>query len=171
MATVVPRKRTRLSAVWIIPILAAIVAIGIAVQRILNEGPTVTIAFKSAEGVEAGKTFIKYKDVKIGQVTAVELSSDYSQVMVTAKIAKSAEGLMVEDAKFWVVQPRISLSGVSGLNTLLSGNYIGFEAGGSTSRSRQFTGLEVAPVIPIDQPGRGFVLTADDIGSLGVAAY
>ena len=103
-ATVVPRSRARISVVWIIPILAAVVAIGIAVQRILSEGPTITIVFKAAQGIEAGKTFIKYKDVNIGQVTAVQLSADYSQVEVTAKIAKSAAGLMVEDAKFLVVR-------------------------------------------------------------------
>ena len=107
------------------------VAIGIAIQRIMSEGPTITIVFKAAQGVEAGKTFVKYKDVNIGQVTAVKLSPDHSKVEVTAKIDKSAAGLMVEDAKFWVVEPRVTLSGVSGLGTLLSGNYIGFEAGKS----------------------------------------
>jgi paraquat-inducible protein B len=97
-ATVVPKKRQRLSIIWIVPIFAAVVALGVAVQRILNEGPTITITFKAAEGVEAGKTFIKYKDVNIGQVTAVELSDDYTKVTVTATIAKHAEGLIVEDA-------------------------------------------------------------------------
>src|SRR5713101_3731609 len=152
-ATVVRKKRMRLSIVWIIPILAAVVAIGIAIQRIRSEGPTVTIAFKAAEGIEAGKTFIKYKDVRIGQVTAVELSEDYTKVVVRAKIAKHAAGLMVEDAKFWVVEPRISLSGVSGLNTLLSGNYIGFQAGKSLEDRRDFIGLDEPPIIT-DQAGR-----------------
>ena len=86
-ATVVRRKRMRFSVIWIIPILAAAVAIGLAVQRALSEGPVITIVFKSAGGIEAGKTFIKYKDVRIGQVTAVTLSEDYSKVMVKAKIA------------------------------------------------------------------------------------
>ncbi len=120
--------------------------------------------------MEPGKTFIRYKDVKIGQVTGVQLHDNYSQVMVTAKIDKNAEGLMVEDAKFWVVQPRVTLSGVSGLSTLLSGNYIGFEKGKSERRQTRFTGLEVAPIITMDQPGREFLLTADDIGSLGVGS-
>jgi len=169
-ATVVPKKGTRISTIWIIPLFAAIVAIGIAVHRILSEGPTITIVFKAAEGIEAGKTFIKYKDVNIGQVTAVELSDDYTKVMVTAKIAKHAEGLIVEDAKFWVVEPRVTLSGISGLGTLLSGNYIGFEVGKSDKKQRQFTGLEVAPVITSDQPGRQFVLKADTLGSLGIGS-
>jgi paraquat-inducible protein B len=169
-ATVVPKKRTRISVIWIIPLFAAVVAIGIAVHRILSEGPTITITFKSAEGVEAGKTFIKYKDVNIGQVTAVQLSDDYTKVTVTAQIAKSAEGLIVEDAKFWVVEPRVTLSGVSGLGTLLSGNYIGFEVGTSNKKRRSFIGLETPPVITGDQPGRRFVLKADNLGSLGVGS-
>jgi paraquat-inducible protein B len=169
-ATVVPKRRARISVVWIIPIFAAVVAIGIAVHSILSEGPTITIVFKAAEGVEAGKTFIKYKDVNIGQVTAVQLASDYSRVEVTAKIAKSAEGLIVEDATFWVVEPRVTLSGISGLGTLLSGNYIGFEVGKSTKKQRNFTGLEVPPSITSGQPGRQFVLKAETLGSLGIGS-
>lgn len=169
-ATIAPKRRSRISAVWLIPLLAAVVALGIAVNRVLNEGPTISIVFKSAEGVEAGKTFIKYKDVKIGEVSAVELDDNYSKVKITAQIDKQAEGLMVEDAKFWVVQPRVTLSGVSGLGTLLSGNYIGFEKGESTKRQHRFTGLEVAPVITMDQPGRQFELTASDMGSLGIGS-
>src|SRR5271168_3871953 len=151
-AATVRSKRFRISVVWIIPLLAAVVAIGIAIQRLRNEGPTITIIFKGAAGIEAGKTFIKYKDVTIGQVTTVELSNDYSTVLVTAQIAKHASGLMVEDARFWVVQPQVTLSGISGLGTLLSGQYIGFEAGSSSKPGRHFTALDVAPVIT-DQPG------------------
>ena len=169
-ATLTPKRRGRLSAVWLIPLFAALVAAGIAVNRILNEGPTITILFKSAEGVEAGKTFIKYKDVKIGEVSAVELHDNFSKVLVTAKIDKHAEDLMVKDASFWVVQPRVTLSGVSGLGTLLSGNYIGFEQGKSNERHRRFVGLEVAPVITMDQPGKQFELTAADMGSLGIGS-
>ena len=165
-ATVVRKKRLRFSVVWIIPILAAAVAIGIAVQRALSEGPTITVTFKSASGVEAGKTFIKYKDVRIGVVSAVQLSEDYSKVVVKAKIAKHAAGLMVDDAKFWVVEPRISLSGVSGLNTLLSGNYIAFRAGNSDVSQRDFIGLDEPPIIK-DQGGRRFTLKARSLGSLG----
>jgi len=169
-ATVVPKKGTRISVVWIIPILAAVVAIGIAIQRVMSQGPTITIIFKAAQGLEAGKTFVKYKDVNIGQVTAVKLSSDHSKVEVTANIDKSAADLMVEDAKFWVVEPRVTLSGVSGLGTLLSGNYIGFEVGQSKKQQRNFTGLEVAPIITGGQPGRQFVLKAENLGSLGIGS-
>jgi paraquat-inducible protein B len=169
LASVVRTKRVRLSIVWIIPILAAVVALGIAIQRVLNEGPTITIDFKAAGGIEAGKTFIKYKEVTIGQVTAVELTQDYSRVRVTAKVANHAAGLMVRDAKFWVVQPSVSLSGVSGLSTLLSGQYIGFQAGTSLQKERLYTALDVPPLIT-DQPGRRFMLRATSLGSVGIGA-
>src|SRR5438034_10484739 len=168
-ATVEPPKRARLSVIWIIPILAAVVAIGIAVQRIVTEGPTITVVFKSAEGIEAGKTFVKYKDVTIGHVTKVELADAYGDVEVTAKISKKAAGLMVEDAKFWVVEPRVTLSGISGLGTLLSGNYIGFQPGKSDKKQTKYKGLDVAPIIT-DQPGRRFVLKAPTLGSLGIGS-
>src|SRR5262245_11609573 len=170
VATVVPKRRTRISVVWIIRILAAVVAVGIAVQRIMNEGPTITIIFTAAGGLEAGKTFVKYKDVNIGQVTAVQLSADYTKVEVTAKIAKRAEGLMVEDAKFWVVEPRVTLSGVSGLGTILSGNFIGFESGRSTKRETEFTGIETPPIITGGQAGKEFLLEAAALGSLGIGS-
>jgi paraquat-inducible protein B len=168
-ATIEPPKRARFSVIWVIPILAAAVAIGIAVQRIVTEGPTITIVFKSADGIEASKTFVKYKDVTIGHVTKVELSDTDVTVEVTAKISKRAARLMVDDAKFWVVEPRVTLSGISGLGTLLSGNYIGFQPGKSDKKQSRFTALEVAPIIT-DQPGRRFVLKASTLGSLGIGS-
>ena len=168
-ATVVPPKRSRISIVWIIPVLAALVGIGIAVQRIRSEGPTITIVFKAAEGIEAGKTFIRYKDVIIGQVKTVQFTEDYAKVEVTAKITKRAAGLMVDDAQFWVVRPTITLSGITGLNTLLSGNYIGFKSGASDVERTEFVGLDKAPFVA-GQLGREFVLTADDLGSLAAGS-
>jgi paraquat-inducible protein B len=168
-AAVAHGKHFRLSVVWIIPILAAVVALGIAVQRIRNAGPTISIVVKSASGIEAGKTLIKYKDVTIGHVTTVQLSDDYRRVLVQAEIDKHAAGLIVEDAQFWVVEPKVTLSGISGLNTLLSGQYIGFQAGTSQTRSRVFTALEVPPAIN-DQPGTRLKLTAATMGSINVGA-
>ena len=168
-ATPVAPKRSRLSIVWIIPVLAVLVGVGLAVQRIRSEGPTITIVFKAAEGIEAGKTFIKYKDVIIGQVKTVQFTEDYANVEVTAKITKRAAGLMVDDAQFWVVRPTISLSGISGLNTLLSGNYIGFQAGTSPVERSEFVGLDKAPFVA-GQLGREFTLKASDLGSLAAGS-
>jgi paraquat-inducible protein B len=169
-AVAVPPRRARFSPIWIVPILAIVVAIGIAWDRLASEGPTITIIFKSADGIEAGKTFVKYKEVNIGQVIGVRLTDDTQNVEVTARITKSASPLMVEDAHFWVVRPRISLSGISGLSTLISGNYIGFEAGTSTRKGRQFIGLEVPPIVTGSTPGRQFVLQSKDLGSLGIGS-
>ena len=168
-ATIAPPKRTRISVIWIIPILAALVAVGIAVQRYLSEGPTVTVTFTAAEGIEAGKTFVKYKDVIIGRVAKVELTPGFNKVLVTIKISKHAAPLMVDDAKFWVVRPSISITGISGLNTLLSGNYIGFQPGVSEASQDNFIGLDVAPVIT-EQRGKEFLINANDLGSVDVGS-
>jgi paraquat-inducible protein B len=169
-AVPVRKKRMRFSVVWIIPLVAAAVALGIAVQSYLSKGPTITIVFKEAEGLEAGKTYVKYKDIHVGQVSAVKLSDDFSKILVTAKIDKSAENLIVEDSKFWVMRPQVTLSGISGIGTILSGNYIGIDPGKSKTKSKHFTGLEVPPPISSGQPGREFLLRADDLGSLGIGA-
>jgi paraquat-inducible protein B len=166
----IPKSRARLSIVWIIPILAAVVGVGIAFQQYLSEGPTIRIAFRSAEGVEAGKTSIKFKDIEIGKVTGLNLSEDFSRILVTAKMEKSARGLLVEDASFWIVKPRVTLSGVSGIGTLLSGNYIRFEPGKSKQKGRDFVALEVPPPATFGLPGREFVLRSDTLGSLGIGS-
>ncbi len=156
------RGRFSISRVWIIPAIAAAIALGLAFQRIAQEGPTVTITFKSVSGVEPGKTQIRFKDVVIGMVTAVHLSADFRSVDVSAKIAKEAENLMTEGSSFWIVRPRISLSEVSGLGTLLSGNYIGFERGTPDLVKRHFVGLENARVIDPDATGHIFTVHAKD---------
>lgn len=164
-----PRRKGRLSIVWIIPLLAAAVAIGITVQRIRTEGPTISILFQAAAGIQEGKTFVKFKDVEIGKVTAVQLADQFSKVAVTVQVDRSAAGLLVDDTRFWIVEPRVTLSGVSGLGTLLSGNYIGIQPGKSKQERHQFVGLDTPPAVT-DQPGRRFVLKAPDLGSLGVGA-
>ncbi|HZW36932.1 MAG TPA: MlaD family protein, partial [Candidatus Deferrimicrobiaceae bacterium] len=132
--------------------------------------PTIRISFRAAEGIEPGKTFIKYKDVDIGKVTRVALSEDYSKIVVAAKMEKHAKGLLVEDSRFWIVKPRVSLSGISGLGTLLSGNYIGVEPGKSRKSQRDFAGIEVPPPITGGMAGREFILRAGTLGSLGIGS-
>lgn len=166
-AATAPGRRWRVSVVWIVPLVAAIVAAGIAVQRILMEGPTITVVFNRTEGIEEGKTFVKYKEVNIGQVTKVELSKDFRKVVVTARIDRSAKGLLVDDTRFWIEQPRATLSGITGIGTLLSGNYIGLEPGKAKEERHAFTGLDVPPSVTFDEPGRRFVLRAATLGSIG----
>ena len=108
MATAVQRRIRNLPAIWIIPIIAAGLGIWLATQAVLKSGPTVTLTFESAEGLEAGKTKIRYKNVDIGDVKDIALSKDRTQVIVTAEFVKDAADFLVEDTQFWVVRPRIS---------------------------------------------------------------
>src|SRR5258705_3587808 len=162
----VPKKSTRFSLVWCIPIVAALVGAWVAVTRVLSEGHKITIVMKSAEGLEAGKTKIHYSGVDIGTVTTVELSKDHKHVTMTAQMAPKTESFLVEDTKFWVVRPRISGANVTGLGTLISGAYIGVEIGSSKDDRRDFVALETPPVITGGIPGRFFILKTPDLGSL-----
>jgi paraquat-inducible protein B len=162
----VPRKQTRLSLVWFIPILAAALGVWVAVARIRSEGPKITIVFQSAEGLEAGKTKINYRGVDIGTITAIRLTEDHAQVIATAQMTPRTEDFLVEDTRLWVVRPRISGANVTGLGTLISGAYIGVEIGSSKEPKREFVALETPPIVTGGAPGRFFVLKTSDLGSL-----
>src|SRR5262245_29826554 len=167
-AVAVPRKRFAFQLVWIIPIVAVLVGGWLGVRAILERGPVITIVFKTAEGLEAGKTKIKYKDVEIGVVKTITLSQDRKGIVVTAEISKQAEDFLRTDTQFFVVRPRVTAGGVSGLGTLLSGAYIGLDIGKAKETKRHFVGLDVAPIITGEEAGTQFVLRADDIGSTDV---
>ena len=169
-AVAAPRSGRSLQLVWLIPLVAALVGGWLAVKAIVDKGPTVTITFATAEGLEKGKTKVRYKDVEIGLVTDVALSPDTSRVVVTAELVKDANKYLVEDTRFWVVRPRISGGTITGLGTLLSGSYIGVDIGKSANAKHEFVGLEVPPVIASGAPGREFVLHAPNIGSLDVGS-
>lgn len=162
----VTRKHTRLSLVWVIPIVAAAIGVWVAVARIMSEGPKITIMFPSAEGLEAGKTKIQYKGVDIGTIHKIQLSDDHRRVIATAQMAPKTEGFLVKDTQFWVVRPRISGANVSGLGTLISGAYIGMEIGNSQESKSDFVALDTPPVVTIDAPGRFYILKTTDLGSL-----
>lgn len=161
-----PRRRFSIQLVWIIPIVAAVIGLSIAAKAWVDRGQTITISFKTGEGLEAGKTKLKYKDVMIGEVKSIAISDDRSRVIVTAEVSKDARGLLVKDTRFWVVRARISGGNVTGLTTLLGGSYIGVEAGSSTEPKDAFVGLESPPAVLMDVPGRQYLLHTDDVGSL-----
>lgn len=162
--------RWQFSLVWLVPAVAALVGLGLLVRTWTQAGPVVTIDFKTAEGLEAGKTELRFKEVVIGKVRRIALSEDFGSVRVTVDLDKDAERAAVSDSRFWVVRPRADLGGVSGLGTLLSGAYIGVDIGRSEKSQRSFTGLEVPPPVTNDQVGRSFLLHADDLGSLNLGS-
>ena len=158
--------------VWLIPLIAVAIGLWLGVKTVLDRGPTVTISFRSAEGLEAGKTKIKYKDVDIGLVKTIRLTADHKSVEVTAELKKtdSVDSLLVADTRFWVVRPQVSVGGISGLGTLLSGAYIGLDIGRAEEAQRVFTGLEIPPIVTADLPGRQFILKAKNLGSLSISS-
>ncbi|SMG59453.1 PqiB family protein [Paraburkholderia susongensis] len=169
-AVVVPRKRWRVQLVWLVPLVAVLIGGWLAVKAVLDKGPTITISFETGEGLEAGKTKIKFKNVDIGTITSVVLSPDHSRVIARADLSRDASSLLVDDTRFWVVRPRISGGTVSGIGTLLSGSFIGMDVGTGKESRRDYVGLEKPPVIATGVPGREFILKGDDMGSLDVGS-
>lgn len=167
---VVKHRRFNASLIWLVPALAALVGLSLVVSNWLQAGPQITISFQSAEGLDAGKTPVKYKNVVIGRVNKIRLSSDRSHVLVNVALEKSAEGFATRDTRYWVVRPRIGLGGVSGIDTLLSGAFIGADVGDSTDYEDEFKGLELPPAVNHGAPGRSFVLHSDDLGSLDIGS-
>jgi len=168
-AEVRSRKR-RISIVWLVPLIAVLIGGWLVFKALSEKGPVITMTFKSAEGLEAGKTKIRYKDVELGQVSAIELSEDLSEVVVTAELVKQAENFLSVNTRFWVVRARVGVSGVSGLGTLFSGAYITLDPGNPGNKTHHFTGLEQPPLVTTDLPGRHFLVTADSRGSLDIGS-
>lgn len=163
-------RRFSVSLVWIVPIVAVLVGISLVVHSWLQEGPTITITFKTGSGLVANKTEVKYRNVVIGRVSEVKLSGDQKRVDATIQLDKQAESFTREDSQFWVVRPRIGAGGVSGIDTLLSGDYIGADIGQADARSKHFTGLENPPPITYGEPGKRFMLHTQDLGSLDIGS-
>ncbi|CAI8808384.1 paraquat-inducible protein B [Pseudomonas marginalis] len=163
-------RRFSVSLVWIVPIVAVLVGISLVVHSVLQQGPTITLNFKTGSGLTANKTEVKYRNVVIGQVTGVALSDDQKSVNATVQLAKQAESFTRADSQFWVVRPRIGAGGVSGIDTLLSGDYIGADIGQSETRAKQFKGLENPPPITYGEPGKRFTLHTQTLGSLDIGS-
>ena len=123
------RSRWRMQLVWLVPLVAVLIGGWLAVQSILEKGPTITISFATGEGLEAGKTKIKFKNVDIGVVKSVTLSPDHKCGLPPPSLSNDATNMLVDDTRFWVVRPRISGGTVSGIGTLLSGSFIGMDVG------------------------------------------
>ena len=166
------KERKGISMVWIIPLVAAAIAGWLIYSTFAEKGPTITITFKTAEGLEAGKTKVRYKDIEVGTVSALRISDDLSKVLVTADLDKELEKHLNERTRFWVVRPRLTAAGVSGLSTLVSGAYIEMDpAQGPAEKAHlRFEGLEEPPQVTSEDAGREFVLEAPTLGSIGTGS-
>lgn len=166
----VVRRRWIPSLIWLVPMTAVVIGASLVVNAWRSAGPRVAISFQSAQGLEVGKTLVKYRSVTIGHVTGISLSADRSRVLVSADLLGSARDLLTADARFWVVRPRVGIGWVSGLETLISGSYIAVEPGEAKTRGREFVGLENPPPLTHGLLGKSVVLHAKDVGSLALEA-
>ncbi len=164
------RSGRRLSAVWVVPLVALAAAGWVAWKALSEMGPTVEITFQTAEGLEAGRTPVKYKDVQVGTVNSIRLARGLDAVIVEAQLNAELDDYITEQTRFWVVRPRVSSGGVSGLGTLFSGAYVAMDPSREGRRTRDFRGLEEPPVVSHDEPGTHFRLQAPGLGSLSVGA-
>jgi paraquat-inducible protein B len=155
--------------VWIIPLIAALATGWLELRSYSNYGPKISISFDNAAGLEAGRTQIKHKNVVLGTVETITPSSDFSHVVVTARMDKAAEPYLADGAYFWMVKPSFSSRDLSGLGTLISGAYIEFEPGNGNAK-REFVGEQSPTFIPAEEPGAIFTLHAARLGSIGRGA-
>jgi paraquat-inducible protein B len=166
-------RRLRFSLVWVVPLVAALIGGWLVVKALTERGPQITITFKSAEGLEAGKTKVKFKDVEVGLVEEIRIAEDASHVELKVQMVKEAARFISEHARFWVVRARVSASAVYGLGTVFSGAYIDVDPGKPDRAGKtpsRFTGLEEPPIVTTGLPGRHFILESDRRGSIEVGA-
>jgi paraquat-inducible protein B len=166
----VKARKARISLVWLVPIVAGVIGLSMVIHDFLNVGPKVVVSFLTAEGLEAKKTQVKYKNVVIGTVTDIALSEDRTHILATIELNQSATPFTRADSQYWVVRPRIGAHGVSGVDTLLSGAFIGADAGSSDKTERDFIGLENPPPVTFGEKGKRFILHTDDLGSLDIGS-
>ncbi|MBF7688180.1 PqiB family protein [Acinetobacter rathckeae] len=164
------KPRYKMSWIWLIPIVALLIALSLAVKAVWERGPTIDVSFRTADGLEAGKTNVRYKQVNIGLVRQIKLAPDNTHVIAQIELSKDSSNFAAKDSRFWVVRPRIGTTGVSGIDTLLSGSYIEVDGGKASDEQTNFVGLETPPVVPSDVPGKVFFLTADNLGSLDIGS-
>ena len=167
-------RRRWFSGIWILPVVAALIAGYLAVRSYSEHGPDVRITFKSGEGLSVGQTQIKYKSVTLGTVQRIDLAPDSSGIVVTATTTASARSFLTDHARFWVVRPQLNAANISDFQLLVSGTYIQLEPGKAGDKKQtSFTGLEQPPETRSDEPGRVYLLKAEKLGpiSVGSAVY
>jgi paraquat-inducible protein B len=152
--------------VWLLPLVALVITGWLVYKSLSEKGALITIDFPTAEGLEVDKTRIRYLDVDVGKVTAITINDDSKTIRVTAQMNSSASHYLSENTSFWVVRPQVSLGGVSGLNTILSGSYIELKPGTGKKRVDHFKGLTVPPVHKNQIEGKQFILESEKLGSM-----
>lgn len=164
-------NRRRIPLVWIVPILTGLIAAWLAWDTYSQRGPTITIAFDTAAGLTAGQSQLKYRNVVMGTVKTITVAPDLSKVLVTVETVREAEDLLTDKTIFWVVKPQLFAGNVTGLDTLLSGSYIGMRpATDKGTPQHSFVGNQDPPVLQASAKGTTFRLDTKRLGSIGLGA-
>ena len=167
LARATTRRTRRVSVIWVIPLVALAIGAWLAWDTLSKEGPTITVTFDTAEGLQPGQSQLKFKDIVFGTVKSVALAPDRTHVVVTIATTHEATPLLTDKTAFWVVKPRLFAGSISGLETLLSGSYVGMLPGATTGKpQRAFNGREDPPIISEQTPGHVFLLKAKRLGSI-----
>ena len=156
--------------VWLLPLVALLVGGWLFYKTESEKGPEITVTFNTAEGIEEGKTYVKFRDVNVGNVHTVDFTEDLKAVELSIMMKAGSEEYLTEKSRFWVVKPRVGAGGVTGLGTLFSGAYIAFEPSSEGESRKAFVGLETPPIVTIDKLGTRFRLRADELGSVSIGA-
>ncbi len=160
-------RRQSFHMVWLVPIVAAIIAGYLGYRTFMEQGPLLTLSFTNADGLQAGQTQVKYKAVALGTVESIDLAKDDSHVIVKVRMNNVGERFLNSNARFWVERPRLDFSDISGFETIVSGPYISVDPGKPGGRYQaEFVGLEQPPGVRSDEPGRTYTLTAYNLGPI-----
>lgn len=152
-----------LSFVWLVPVLALAVSLSLAWQSYAGRGVPIEITFVSASGIVPGETTLRYRDVTIGTVEDVAFTAGLTKVLITARVDQDVALYLDADAEFWVVSPKVSTRGVSGLSTVLSGVYIeGAWDENAGPPVRSFVGSDGPPLVQPGRAGKRITLMSND---------
>lgn len=163
------RQRWVVSFVWLVPLLAAIIAGWLVYKDVRRNGPRIIIQFADGKGLQAGQTVVRYRGVRIGEVESIELDQSARWVDVQVRLDQSAGALAREGAQFWIVRPDFTAGTLRGLDTIVGGPYIQIQPGNGAEQ-RQFVGLEHGPMIVSDDGGLDIILTWPRLGWMNVGA-
>jgi paraquat-inducible protein B len=156
---------------WLLPLIAVAIGGWLAWNTLSKEGPTITLSFETAEGLQAGQSQLKFKEIVLGTVQSMDLTPDHKHVLVKIATTRQAEPLLTSTTTFWVVKPRLFAGNLSGLGTLLSGAFVGMLPGETAGKPQQeFVGREDPPVLETNVPGHAFLLKASRVGSISIGS-
>lgn len=166
-------KKGRISWIWIIPAISALLGLSAAIRHFSEQGPLVELQYNSGNGIVIGKTQVKYKGVPVGLVEAIAFDEKLEKVIVKARLNKEVSGYLGETTNFSLITAKIRGTNFQGLSTLLSGPYISMDWSTKTpkrSKKKRFVGLEQPPLTPPGAQGSRITLYSPQAGSVGVGS-